>query len=48
MKYLSMWATVPMNLSQMVGFIIWLMCLPHLPDDTQPTIGQAAIGVVFT
>ncbi len=32
-------------LLQVIIFIIRLPCLPELPDNRQPAIGQAAIGV---
>ena len=33
------------TLLQMIGFIIWLAILPHFPDDSEPAVGQDAIGV---
>lgn len=38
---------MPCDLPQMICFIIGLPCLPQSPDDVQPTIGQAAVGVGF-
>lgn len=38
---------MPLNLLQVIGFVVELTGLPHFPDDAQPTIGQAAVGVVL-
>jgi hypothetical protein len=33
------------TLMQMMGFIIRLAILPHYPEDSEPAVGQDAIGV---
>jgi len=35
------------DLLQVIGFIIAFSTLPQLPDDAQPTVSQAAVGVAL-
>lgn len=35
------------DLLQVPSFIVELMGLPEFPDDAQPAIGQAAVGVAL-
>ena len=36
-----------LNLLQMIGFIVQLVGLPQSPDDAQPAVSQAAVGMVL-
>ena len=40
-------AAMPLHLCQMIVFIIRLVSLPQRPDNGQPTVGQAAIGMAL-
>ena len=35
------------DLLQVIGLIIEFSTLPQLPDDAQPTVSQAAVGVAL-